>query len=70
MNKAIQDCEANITRLVDELHVVSDAIKYTADLEDLTALGHSKTITQAALQGEYDKLRRLQSEQAIIEAQQ
>lgn len=70
MNKAIQDCEANITRLVDDLSVISDSIKHTVCHDELAAFGYSKSITQTALQSEYDKLRRLKSEQAIEEAKQ
>lgn len=70
MNKAIQDCEANITRLTDDLHVIDEAIRNAQTAGELQRQTNYKATTTTARDGEYDKLRRLQSEQAIAEAQQ
>lgn len=67
MRNAIADCEANISRLVDDLHELAESIKITTDPEDLQRLLQYRAVSQIAIRSEYDKLRRLQAEQAIID---
>lgn len=68
MNKAIQDCEANIATLTDDLHFIAEDIRAATCPEQLEKLLKHRALSQMARQSEYDKLRRLQSEQAIIDA--
>lgn len=70
MNKAIQDCESNIATLTDDLHYIAEDIRKATEPRELAKLLKYKQTSETARQQEYDKLRRLQSEQAIIEAQQ
>lgn len=70
MNKAIQDCEANIATLTDDLHYIAEDIRKATEPRELAKLLKYKQTSETARQQEYDKLRRLQSDQAIAEAQQ
>lgn len=70
MNKAIEDCEANIATLTDDLHYISEDIRKAVDPDELAKLLKYKQTSEAARRQEYEKLRRLQAEQAIQEIQQ
>jgi len=63
-------CQKNIDNMVRHLGQIAEYIKLPQDSEVLANLLKGREVAQKALKGEHDKLKRLQSQAAMLELMQ
>jgi len=67
LEAGMRDCDINIKNLINNLAVCRDAIQEPQCIEVLETLLKGREIMQKALDGEYDKFRRLFTQHAILQ---